>query len=380
MTARRAGKLKQVFVTGFPNFVAVKLVQALAEQSPDVRLHVLIREKHHDMAEKLLKRLRPAARRRVTVYTGNITHLDLGLSGEEINSLSDTITHVYHLGAVWEYGLPRGQYESVTVQGARNLLAFAKECRALSRLFFFSSIHVSGRRRGVIMEEEFEHRAGFKNQMEACHYEAERDARKALAAGLPVTIFRLGNIVGDSATGEIMAFQGAYRFVEILLTLDRNLPLFIPGPCEGPINLTPVDYVVSATLLLGGRDEPPGQVYHLTDPFPLAARSVLESLCHYLGRKPPTFGLPRSLYRAVFLIPGMDRASGIPRELYDMFNHKAVHNCSRTLEALKGTGLACPRFETYFPIGIEYARQLLRRRAERREEEQTIDPLDLSGA
>jgi hypothetical protein len=47
----------QIFITGFPNFVAVKLVKALAEQQPRSSLHVLVMDKHRPLADKLVKRL-----------------------------------------------------------------------------------------------------------------------------------------------------------------------------------------------------------------------------------------------------------------------------------------------------------------------------------
>ncbi len=369
-------KTKHIFVTGIPTFTAVRLIKELAERDQNARLHILLMEKFIPLAERLIKKLKPAARKRIQLYTGDVTFLDLGLSGQEYSRLAECITHIFHLAAIWEYGVPAPISEHVNIIGVRHILEFAADCKKLKRFYHFSTIYVSGDRQGVIKEDEFDLGQGFKNSLERTRFEGEKLLRRAMADGLPAVVFRLGNVVSDSATGEFMKFEGPYIFLQMLLTTDRNLPFFLPGPCEGPSNLAPVDYVVEACLAIYEQPGIVGRTYHITDPFPMAARSVFTAVCSYLGRKAPTFGIPRSLYKAVFLIPGMERYAGVPKEFFNYFNHKAVHNCSTTLDALKGSGISCPRFESYFPISVEFARDYLKRQLDRKEEEQTFDPFD----
>ncbi|RJO66106.1 MAG: epimerase [Myxococcales bacterium] len=369
-------KARHYFITGFPNFTAVKLVQMLIQSDPLAFAHILVMEKFLPFAARLRERLPKPAQRRVELVAGDVTHLDLGMSGEELTRMTRKVTHILHLAAIWEFGVPRRFCEEVNVKGARFILDFARDCKKLERFAHFSTIFVSGRRRGVIREDEFDLGQEFKNPWEQTRFTSEKLVRLEMEKGLPATILRLGLIVGDSQTGEILKFDGPYLFLKLMLTTDLNLPLFLPGQCEGPSNLVPVDYAVSAALHILAQAESLGNTYHVTDPYPLMTRTVFEGVCAYLGRRPPTFGLPRSLYKAVYLIPQMQRFSGIPGEMFEYFNHKAVHNCSNALAALKGAGIVCPRFETYFPISIEYARDLLKQRIEKQEEEETIDPFD----
>ncbi len=374
MTPRK--KIKHVLVTGFPTFTATKLVQAMAEREKSTRVHLLVMEKYLDFARQLMDMLSKPAQKRVYLHKGDVTYIDLGLSGAEFNELTSKVSHILHLAAIWDLGAPEKLNFEVNINGTRNLLEFAGECSNLERLGYYSTINVSGDRTGVIEEDEFWKGQKFKNDLESSRFAGERLIYKAIDRGFNATVFRLGNVIGDSASGEIMKFEGIFHFVKLLLISDKNLPVFLPGHCESPSNLAPVDYVVDASLHILSKEKSNGRTYHLTDPYPLAVKSVLESVSAYLGRKPPTFGIPRKLYRAVSLVPGMERFAGAPKDLFAYLNHKAVHNCSETLEILKGSGIACPRFESYLPIAIEYARAFLKERAERIEEARTVDPFD----
>lgn len=374
MAARR--KTKHILVTGFPNFTSIKLVQRVTKVERSSVLHVLVMEKYIDYAKQLRSTLTKNAQKQVKFYTGDVTSIDLGLSGKEFGALAKKITHIYHLAAIWDYGVPREICHKVNLNGTRNLLELARECEQLERMAHFSTINISGTRRGVIHEDEFWMNQKFKNHSEASRYAAERLVRKRMERGLPVTVFRLGNVIGESETGEIIKFEGPSIFLKLVLSSDKSLPIFLPGDCEGPSNLVPVDFVVNACQYILQLEESVGQTYHITDPFPLAVRSVLVAVCSYMGRKPPTFGIPKKIYNAVFLIPGMERFAGMPKELFDYFNHKAVHNCSNTLDALKGSGISCPHFETYLPVAMEYARGFIKRSEDKREEAQTVDPFD----
>ena len=376
MSAKNRRETRHVLVTGFPNFTAIKFMQRIAVTERYSTLHLLVTEKAIPYVKNQIKLLPETARRRIRIYSGDVSFLDLGLSGQEVLSLTGKITHIYHLAAIWKLNVPRRICREVNIKGARNILDFAGECKNLKRLAYFSTIYISGDRKGVINEDEFYKGQKFKSNFEHTRFLGEKLVRERIESGLPVTIFRLGNVVGDSETGEFLRFEGPYLFIKLLLTLDKNLPFFLPGDCEGPTNLVPINYVLDACQHIMKTRRSIGETYHITDPYPLIARTIIDALCAYLGRKPPTYGVPRRLYKIVLLIPGMDRFAGMPKELFYYLNHKAIHNCAKTLEALKGSGITCPRFETYFPLSIEYAKLLHKRLLEEREAAEAIDPFD----
>lgn len=369
-------KKQHFFVTGFPNYTNIKLLQKIAEEKKNVHLHMLTMEKFLPMSKKYLRKLSKPAQKKISIYTGDVTYLDLGLSGDEYNKLTGTITHIMHLAAAWDMGVPRQYCEEIDVNGTKNMLEFASDCVNLKKFGHFSTIHVSGKRQGIIKEDEFDLGQSFKNHQEKSRFTSEGLVRKKMEQGFPATIFRLGNVVGDSNTGEILKFEGPYIFARLLLTTDKTLPFILPGACEGPANLVPVDYVVNACDYIFDQAESEGKTYHITDPFPLATRTIFDAVCNYIGRTPPTYGIPRKLYKAAFLIPGMEAFAGVPKYLFDYFNHKAVHNCSNTLKILEKSDISCPRFEMYMPITMEFADKFLKIQLEKKELARTFDPLD----
>lgn len=367
---------KHIFVTGFPTYTTIKIIQKIAEEQSFVHVHMLAMKKFLPMTKKYLNKLSKPAQKKITIYSGDVTYLDLGLSGDEHTYLCNKVTHILHLAAAWDMGVPKDYCEEIDVHGTRNVLDFAEDCKKLVRFGHFSTIHVSGDRNGIIQEDEFDLGQKFKNHQEETRYKSERLVRRHMDKGLPVTIFRLGNVVGDSSNGEILKFEGPYIFAKLLLTTDKTLPFFLPGPCEGLANLVPVDFVAAACIYIFNQEESKGKTYHITDPYPLATRTIFDAVCNYIGRTTPTYGVPKKLYKAVFLIPGMEAFAGVPKHLFEYFNHKAIHNCSNTLEILNKTDISCPRFDTYLPVSVEFSRKLLKRQFEKRELEKTFDPFD----
>src|SRR5262249_18746385 len=142
-------------------------------------------------------------------------------------------------------------------------------------LVHWSTAAVSGKRKGVILEEELDEGQSFRNVYEATKFEAEKLARSA-ARRMPVTVLRPGIIVGDSSTGEIGRLDGPYCLMLFIVQgpLDVGLPL--PGRGAAPMHLVPIDFVVDAAAALARDERAAGGTYHLTDPNPFAARQIYD--------------------------------------------------------------------------------------------------------
>ncbi len=367
----------KTLITGYSEQLASLICHEILAREKKARVFLLVRSKKIKAAERLLSKLPASQAERVSLFEGDVRSLDLGLSGVEYKKLVSQVDRIFHVSRSEDYSLDRAQLFEINFTGTGNVLALARECPQLERFVHFSSIYVSGELKGVIDEEEFFHKPRFRNAVEESFHAAEKLVRGSMRK-LPVTIFRLGTVVGDSKTGEFFSFKGPYRILQLMLSLERGIPLVFPGKCNGMANLVPVDYVKDAVLHIVELPGSEGTTYQLTDPYPMTARQVLEAMAAYIGRKPPRFGLPTMLFGTVLKIPRLAKLSGIPRELLDYFNQKAIHNTSRTLSDLKGAGISCPRFESYFPLNLEYARQRIKQRRDLREEQELVDPLDWS--
>ena len=366
---------REVLVVGYPEFLSKKLVEKILDSEPDATLLLLVTEGRHKEVQELVAGYPLAKRKRVELFVGNMAALDLGLTGGEYRDLLARVTHVYHSGMSFLMKHPPRYLYERNVVGTKNLLDFCKEAPRLQRMFFYGSVHVSGDRTGYIREAEFKKGQTPKSHLEYTWYKAEELVRHNRNR-VNYTIFRLGNIVGDSKTGEIDGFNGMYLVMALLLHHRRNRRLILPGSCNVSSHLIAADYAVDATCYISTLPESRNETYHITDPHSPPVHRVLRLLTSYLGARPPLFGVPMSLLKAAYLVPGFKAAVGVPLDVFTYLNHPVTYSTTNTEDALQQSGITCPDFEGYFPITIEYAERKLRQDRERRELQEAYDPLD----
>ena len=362
-----------VLVTGFPAFSATRMVQKIVATDPGASVFLLAREKFRAPAEAFIDRLPGAQRVRVRVVVGDVCDMDLGLAGSEVRELEDQVTTIHHLAGIYHLGVERALAERVNVEGTRGVIEFAGECRRLRRLCHWSTASVSGRRKGVVLEEELDEGQPFRNFWEETKFEAEKLARAA-ARRLPVTVFRPGVIVGDSKTGEIDKLDGPYYLMVLIVQDPLDLALPLPGRGAAPLHLVPIDFVVDAAVALSKEPRAAGGTFHLTDPCPFSARTVYELVAQRADRKPPRGVIPTGLARALLRAPGLERLARAPLAFLEAFNHLALYNSRHTLALLDGR-VRCPSFDTYVDNLVRYVREVQAQRRQRLEEE-AADPFD----
>ena len=363
-----------VLVTGFPSYVAKRMIRKVAEADADARVIMLARDKFAQAAGDFIRALPPAVAARVEIALGDICDMDLGLSGADYRKLTDRVTSVHHLAAIYHHGVPRDQTQRVNVEGTKNVLELAGDCGRLRRLCHYSTATVSGDRKGVIMEDELDEGQGFHNAYEETKFLAERLVRTRLGK-LPITIFRPGTIVGDSQSGEIDKFDGPYYLMVLIVTSPLDVALPLPGKGSAPLNVAPVDFVVDAAHTLWRAPGAVGRTYHLTDPAPLAARAIYEVVAARAHKKAPRGSIPSGIARALLRTPGLARMARAPLAFLDAFNHMAFYNCKNTMEDLRATGIYCPPFDRYVDNLIGYVREVHAQKKQRLEAE-VFDPFD----
>lgn len=360
-------------VTGFPSFTARKMILKLLSERDDERVFALVR--HHDSGEltEFISMLPPAHQRRLTPLVGDATSMDLGLSGKEYRHLVEDVTCIHHMAARFHLGSSASAVEQLNVGGTRGVLELALECLRLRRFCFWSTIHVSGDREGVVMEEELDVDQRFRNAYEESKFEAEKVVR-SMSRRVPVTVLRPGIIVGDSQTGEIGRYDGPYHLVTVLMHSPFDLQLPLPGRGDGPLHLVPVDYVVDAAYALARMEETVSRTFHLVDPAPLSARSIYELVAERAHRKVPRAVIPSTVARVILRLPWVGELKGAPKTLMEGFNQVVFYNPRNTLEALRGTGVWCPPFERYVDNLVRFVKDS--HAARRRGEDDGLDPLD----
>ncbi|MBN1208151.1 MAG: SDR family oxidoreductase [Myxococcaceae bacterium] len=361
------------FITGYPGFIGKRLVEHIAREDPQAQIYALVQPKMLKDAQKHAARLEGA---RLELLTGDIVDMHLGLSGEEYQRLCERVTDIFHLAAVSNLSTPKETAWRVNVDGTRNMLELARDCARLRRFNSFSSCYVSGDRLGVIAEDELDRGQGFRNPYEETKFQAEKLVLRA-SSTVPVTIFRPCSVVGDSRTGEIDRFEGPYYLGILLVTSPMVVPLPLPGNGVAPLNVVPVDYVVSAVWHISRDPRGVGRTFHLVDPNPMSARRVYELIAEKANRKLPRFNLSARAADVMLRLPVLEKLARPQRAAISYVNHLAIYNCHNTLELLDGTGIRCPPLGSYLDQLVAYVREQYRKRRESLEVE---DPLDLSPA
>ena len=363
-----------VLVTGFPAFTATRFIKKILATDPQARLYLLTRDKFAGAARELADGLPADQRERLRIIIGDVSDMDLGLAGSEVKGLAAEVTTIYHLAGIYYLGVPREVAERVNIQGTSNVVELAGDCRRLRRLCHWSTVAVSGKRRGVVLEEELDEGQGYRNFYEETKLEAEKIARAA-SRRMPVTIFRPGVIVGDSQTGEIDRFDGPYSLMVLIVQGPLDLGLPLPGRGVAPLHLVPIDFAVDAAYALSLDDRAAGMTFHLIDPNPFSARQVYDLVAERAQKRRPRGFIPSGLARAVMRTPGLERLARVPRTFLESFDHLVMYNCKNTMALLRGTGIVCPPFDAYVDNLIRYVREA---HAERRRklEDDTFDALE----
>jgi nucleoside-diphosphate-sugar epimerase len=323
-------------------------VRALADQYPEASFRLLVQPKFKVKAEQVLTDLR--LQDRATLLRGDITEPGLGLNGA-LDALQQETTHAFHLAAVYDLTIPRAIGWTINVDGTRNVLDALMACDNLELFSYISTAYVSGKRAGIIYEDELVHGAGFKNYYEETKYHAEvlvQDRRDVL----PTVIFRPGIVVGNSRTGETSKFDGPYFILQALRKLPKVTFMTKVGSGDNTVNLVPVDFVLEAMIHLA-QGKHAGTVFHLTDPHPMTTQEILELFTDLMEMRAAFIPVPPKLARTL-MQTGLGQYLGISPELIDYFDHPARYDCSNTLQALEGTGIACPPLIGYAHRMIEY--------------------------
>src|SRR6195952_1729431 len=332
-------------LTGFPGFLAGRLVPRLLADDDEARIVALVEP-------RMVERARTLAPDGVDIQPGDITDPKLGLDARTYDRLAAETVKVFHLAAVYDLAVGAELAERVNVQGTQHVVDFCRRATQLERHHYISTAYVAGQRSGLVLEDDLAQGQAFKNFYESTKFAAEVVVRASMDA-VPTTIYRPAIVVGDSQTGETQKFDGPYYLLRSMAGPTGSL---LPGGRGGaPFNVVPVDFVVDA-ISAGSRDEDAvGHTLHLVDPDPISSHELARLLAvEYIGKEPklplPAGVVDRSLklgfVRKLF--------GGTPRQSIVYLNHPVSFDTAQAGEVLGRNGLRCPRFPEYVGAMVKF--------------------------
>jgi len=345
------------FITGFPGFIANRLLERLARQDCDFIL--LVQPALLGRAREEIARIAPLSGRDVDQFTfveGDISEPRLALSAADLDLVQQQTTRVFHLAAVYDLAVPEPLAMRVNAGGTRNVVELARKLPHLRQFHHVSTCYVAGKREGVILETELRHDAGYRNYYEESKYLAELEVESA-KSDLPVTIHRPAVVCGDSKTGETGKYDGVYYLIHYLLRWPSVLSTINIGNHKVSLNLVPVDFVVDAMAALAFDERAIGKTLQLADPAPLTTNQLFNAIAKSIDGHKSKITAPAKLVRFFLMLPPSPRITGLPHHAVPYFFVKQLYDTTQAQQLLSPHGITCPPFETYVDQIIEFAKQ-----------------------
>ncbi len=270
-----------IFITGATGFLGAYLLDELLQKT-DAKIYCLVRASNeHNGIKKLRKNLEkyalwnPNVSNRIIAICGDLEQAFLGLSVPQFEKLADQIDMIYHSGAEVNFAKPYSIVKSANVLGTQEVLRLACCGKKLKPVHYISTIAVmsilgcSNRPKVITEYDDINNSKDFISAdvgYVQSKWVAEKLVWTAKSRGIPVTIFRTGNILGHSKTGHAYTNQYIFRLIKWCIH-SNSFPNLINKKDE----LIPVDYASQAIIHLSQQKESLGKAFHIV---PLTSKNI----------------------------------------------------------------------------------------------------------
>jgi nucleoside-diphosphate-sugar epimerase len=343
-----------IFITGFPGFIASRLIKRLAAEP--VRFIMLVQPALLGRARAEIEEIvseTGAARASFHIFEGDITQENLGIASAELETARRETTTLFHLAAIYDLAVERELAMRVNVEGTRNVNDFVKTIANLRRYHYVSTCYVAGKRKGLILETELRHEAGFRNHYEETKYAAELEV-EALKSQLPITIHRPAVVCGDSRTGETAKYDGIYYLIHYLRKWPGPLTRLNIGNDEVCLNLVPIDFVIEAMVALAKDERAIGTTVQIADPAPLTTKQLFDEISKALKCRASSATMPAWLVQRLLMLLISPPLTGLPHSAVPYFFLEQTHDSTRARALLDPQGVRCPGFPDYVGALVEF--------------------------
>lgn len=283
----------RAFVTGATGFIGGHLAQKLRARGGEVV--ALVRN-----AAKATK-LRDLGCQLVQGDLGDEGAIEQGVKG--CNS-------VFHVGAVYEVGIPASQRPAMydaNVRGTERVLDAAARAGA-ERIVYVSTINVFGNTGGRVVDEGYR-RPGddFLSYYDETKFVAHEVALDRIRRGYPVVIAQPGGVYGPGDTSQIANFVDLIR---------RGRLKFLTFPDTG-LNFLHVEDCVDGILLVHDKGKI-GESYVLGGEITTIGDAI-RRVATILGRKPPKIVIPSAMVKmSIPVSPLVTRMMRLPPNLREL--------------------------------------------------------------
>ncbi|MFE2295601.1 type I polyketide synthase [Streptomyces sp. NPDC059452] len=346
-TGGPAREPESVLLTGATGFLGAFLLRDLM-RTTTARIHCLVRGADQDEARDRLRANMQWYRlwdevdeSRLSLVLGDLAQERLGLTEEHFDSLARTVDAVYHNGARVHWLHPYTALRDANVRGTQEVLRLAARHRTVpvhyvSTVGVFDGVREPGVPLGV------DDPTGPAEALPSGYLQSKWVAEQLVAAarerGLPVSVYRVDVISGDTRNGACQTRDFVWLSLKGILQSAA-----VPAGVEGRFHLLPVDYVSAAITTLARQDGTAGRTFHLFNQSSLSLTQCVEHL------RAHGYALAEQDWHSWNEKVGASGDNAL-RPLLHAFEMMTSDtdgfyppiDTSQTLEALEGTGVSCP--------------------------------------
>lgn len=265
--------------------------------------------------------------------------------------MAGEVDHFFHFAATMNWVAPFNQDTVANIDALKSAVAFCQHTR-LTKLHYASSMGIwtlLSHAPGPILEDNIHDQGG---ELPGGYFQSkwvnELILHKAMSAGLPVNIYRIGDVKGNSESGlgDPHNFGNLVMqyFIKNSIVIDNSTPEF---------NFIPVDYLTRAIAHIATRET--GKTFQFTNPDLISFRDIYtaaENVGHkcrlvthseWLDELSADSDQLARVLKPIFreFQPGFNHS---PKSFYqigvEMF--KKPHDTTNTCTALQHTSLRCP--------------------------------------
>lgn len=274
-----------ILLTGAGGFFGIYLLKELLKKT-QAKIYCLIRKGEFESAPaRLIKAINEydlsndvqLSNRRIVIIEADISNDAFGLSTQQYQSLSEKIDTIYHCGAQVNTMASYTHLRNSNVQGTIEIIKFATKSvdKAIHYISTLSSA-VKLDRDGCYSEEFPDSDVhNLVGGYPITKWVSERLLTQVKNRGLPVTIYRLGHILGQMDTGMTSLNNSLLYFIKGCLQLG-----LAPNWKEN-ITFLPVDFASQAVIDISFYHPKMSAVYHLDHPYGIMWTDLVAWLQNY---------------------------------------------------------------------------------------------------
>jgi len=332
---------RTIFLTGATGLVGSYLLKILLKNNHKV--FVLARSKVGKSAKERVvevlnfwdRGIYPKHRKNLIVLEGDITEKSLGLNAKDLTCLKNEVEAIFHCAAVTEFNWPLDTISKINVEGTRNVLDVAVDCKSLEKVNYISTAYVCGDYKGIFREDDLDVGQKFNTTYEESKYHAEKIVEQYRKRGLWIDVFRPPVIVGELVSGKTFKFQGFYQLLHIC-----GLEIFEIFPGKNILmNIVPVDALCESIIKIDINSRRRNRNYHSFEPKAVPLEQILTLYSSLKKVQKPTLVTPEEFRKTVITAA----QENILRFNVFSFAANVVLDSKKTNTMLKKMGFEFPR-------------------------------------